>query len=83
MVVTENNIYEGASQVNRIKWYYKIEGEEKERVIENNMRILFPQELDELLHYNGFSIEAKFSNYDQSPFLPASPKQLIVCSSKK
>ena len=83
VIVTENNVYDTASQINRIKWYYKIEGEEKERVIENNMRILFPQELDELLHYNGFSIEAKFSNYDQSPFLPASPKQLIVCSSKK
>jgi ubiquinone/menaquinone biosynthesis C-methylase UbiE len=83
VVVTENNVYDAASQINRIKWYYKIESEEKERVVENNMRILFPQELDGLLHYNGFSIEAKFGDYDQSSFRSTSPKQLVVCSSKK
>lgn len=83
VVVTENNVYDAASQINRIKWYYKVESEKKGRVVENNMRILFPQELDGLLHYNGFSIETKFGNYDQSPFRSTSPKQLVVCSSKK
>ena len=78
VIVTENNVYDDASQINHIKWYHQI-GDCEEQVVENNMRILFPQELDALLHYNGFVIEHKFGNYDQSPFDSASPKQLVVC----
>jgi SAM-dependent methyltransferase len=78
VTITENNVYDAAQQINRIKWYYKI-GEGEERVVENNMRIFFPQELDGLLRYYGFAIEAKFGNYDETPFEPGSPKQLVVC----
>ena len=78
VTVTENNVYDAAQQMNRLKWYYKI-GEGEERVVENNMRILFPQELDGLLLYCGLAIEAKFGNYDETPFESTSPKQLIVC----
>lgn len=79
MIVTENNVYDSASQINRIKWYYKIESEEKERVVENNMRILFPQELGGLLRHSGFVIEKKFGDYNEAPFESGSPKQLVVC----
>jgi len=79
VLITENNIYDAAAQINRIKWYYKIGSQAEEVVEELNMRILYPQELDALLYYNGFTIEAKFGNYDESPFVSTSPKQLIVC----
>jgi len=78
VTITENNIYDTAAQINRIKWYYKV-GKEKEKVVENNMRIFFPQELDALLIYNGFTIEHKFGNYDETSFNSESPKQLIIC----
>jgi ubiquinone/menaquinone biosynthesis C-methylase UbiE len=82
VVITENNVYEKATQINRIKWYYKI-GDQTEEIIEElNMRIFFPQELDLLLYYNGFAIEAKFGNYDQTPFVSSSPKQLVVCHNR-
>jgi len=77
VTITENNIYDTAAQINRIKWYYKV-GREK-KVVENNMRIFFPQELDALLIYNGFTIEHKFGNYDEAPFNSESPNQLIIC----
>jgi SAM-dependent methyltransferase len=76
--VTENNVYDNAAQINHIKWYYKI-GDNDEFHVENNMRIFFPQELDALLHYNGFAIEAKYGNYDESQYESESPKQLVVC----
>lgn len=79
VVITENNIYDAATQINSIKWYYKIGSQADEVVEELNMRIFYPQELDALLYYNGFTIEAKFGNYDESSFVSASPKQLIVC----
>jgi len=78
VVITENNLYDTSTQINRIKWYYKI-GSEPEVMKELNMRIFYPQEIDVLLHYNGFKIEDKFGDYDETPFTSTSPKQVIVC----
>lgn len=78
VVITENNVYDTVNQINRIKWYYKIDNKE-EYSEELNMRIFYPQELDALLHYNGFIIESKFGNYNMGPFVSTSKKQLVVC----
>ena len=82
MVVTETNVYDNDTQINRIKWYSKLSNKQDEVVEELNMKMYYPQELDLLLHYNGFVIDHKFGNYDSSPFVSASPKQLIICSKK-
>jgi SAM-dependent methyltransferase len=80
VVITENNLYDSATQVNRIKWYYGLRQEGGERVESLNMRIFYPQELDGLLHYNGFVVEEKFGDYDESCFTSEAPKQIVVCS---
>jgi SAM-dependent methyltransferase len=49
VVVTENNVYDRASQINHIKLFYKLPGQEEELVEDLLMRIYFPQELDALL----------------------------------
>ncbi len=77
VVITENNVYDAATQVNHIKWYYRVGKSGDERVAELNMRVFFPQELDALLRANGFEIEAKYGDFDESPFTSASPKQII------
>jgi SAM-dependent methyltransferase len=79
VTLTECNVYDRASQVNHIKWYYSIGSQQDAYVHDLNMRIFFPQELDALLHYNGFAIEAKYGEYDETPFASASSKQLVVC----
>jgi len=43
------------------------------------IRQFFPQELDALLMYNGFTIEEKYGDYDGALFCGTSPKQLVVC----
>jgi SAM-dependent methyltransferase len=78
VVITESNVYDRATQVNRIKWYYRVGVDGEERVESLNMRIFYPQELEALLSYNGFRVEAKFGNYDRSEFMSDSPKQLVV-----
>jgi SAM-dependent methyltransferase len=75
--IEEINIYDAATQLNHIKWFYKIGG--KEEVMELNMRVFYPLELDALLQLNGFKIEEKYGNLDESPFVSDSPKQLITC----
>jgi hypothetical protein len=78
--VTENNVYDTASQVNHIRLYYQLPEQAKETVEELKMRIYFPRELDAVLGYNGFKIEAKLGDYDETPFTSESPKQLIICN---
>ncbi len=43
------------------------------------MRMYFPQELDGLLKYNGFQLEAKYGDYERSSFGSDAPKQIIIC----
>jgi len=71
--------YDSATQINAVQWYYVFPDGKEERD-ELKMRIYFPEELDMLLHYNGFVIEEKFGNYYDAPFSSDSPKQLFVCS---
>ena len=78
ILVAESHFYDAASQISRVKNYYMI-GDQKEVAVDFNMRIFYPQELDALIRYNGFTIEAKYGNYDETPFVSESPKQLIVC----
>lgn len=81
VVITESNIYDAAEQINYITWHYKIG--KKKFSYELNMRIYFPQELDELLIHNGFNIEAKYGSFKYSKFKPKSEKQIVVCGLKK
>ena len=60
VVITENNVYDKDTQINRVKWYYRIGDRTEETIAELNMRIFFPQELDLLLHYNGFTDRESF-----------------------
>jgi ubiquinone/menaquinone biosynthesis C-methylase UbiE len=79
VVVTENNVYERDTQINRLRWYYRFADQTEEIVQKVDMRIYYPQELGMLLHYNGYSVEHKFGNYDEAPFNSSSPKQIAVC----
>ena len=78
VTITENNVYDKESQINHIKLYYQI-GKREEFAVELNMRIYYPQELDNMLSYNGFDIVEKLGDFDGSPFDTDSPKQLFFC----
>jgi SAM-dependent methyltransferase len=79
VVVTERTEYDPATQVNHLTWYYTTEGGTELASVPLSLRMFYPQEIDALLEYNGFAIEDKFGNFDESVFGSASPKQLIVC----
>ena len=79
VVITENNVYDRATQVNRIKWYDRVGEDREETIRELNMRIFYPQELDGLLHMNGFVLEHKYGDVDLQPFVSESLRQITVC----
>ncbi|MBS4196078.1 class I SAM-dependent DNA methyltransferase [Lederbergia citri] len=43
------------------------------------IRYFFPQELESLLYYNGFTLEKMYGNFDLSPFKADSPLMVCVC----
>jgi ubiquinone/menaquinone biosynthesis C-methylase UbiE len=79
--IEEINVYNAATQINVVKWFYKTA--DKEKTMDLNMRVFYPQELDALLKLNGFEIEEKYGNFDESPFESDSPKQLVICTKSK
>lgn len=45
-------------------------------------RQFFPAELEALLHYNGFSIEERFGDFERGALLPDSESQIIVARAR-
>jgi SAM-dependent methyltransferase len=87
IVLEHTMLYDDASQVNRIKWYFSRRGpnglEPDFRVEDLHMRCFFPQELDLLVHSQGFEIVEKFGNFERKPFASGDPKQILVCRRNK
>jgi len=79
VTVTESNLYNPALQINHVRWFAHFHQLKKTVKADLNMRMFFPQELDMLLKYNGFSIEAKYGDYKRGAFKADSIKQLFVC----
>lgn len=76
--VREKCRYNSAMQINRVKWFFDIEGNES--VEEFGMRCYYPLEMDALLKYNGFETVHKFGSFQEEPFCETSTKQIYVCS---
>jgi SAM-dependent methyltransferase len=79
ITVAETNRYDPATQVNHITWHYQRNGEPEAWDVSLNLRMFYPQEIEALLIYNGFVIEHKYGDFEETPYGPGSPKQLIVC----
>ena len=74
--------YEKATQINRIKWHYWINGE-FHSVQNMDMRLFFPQESDSYLQWAGFEIVHKFGSFEEEAFNDNSEKQIYVLSFNK
>ena len=70
--------YENTTQINRIEWYYYINGQ-FDSMQNLDMRLFFPQELDAYLEWKGFEIIHKFGNFTEEAFKDDSEKQIFVC----
>jgi len=81
--LSENNIYDKGTQVNHIKWYYKIKGQKQEIVKDLTMRMFYPEELLALLDYNSFEVVKRFGDFSERPFHADSMLQLVVARVKK
>lgn len=70
--------YESSTQINRIEWYYYINGAFNS-IQKRNVKMYYPQELDSYLEWNGFNILHKFGSFEEEVFNGHSGKQIFVC----
>lgn len=54
-------------------------GEEQTRIAPLKLHHFFPQELESLLHYNGFKVLESYGDTDFSPLTATSPQIIYVC----
>ena len=80
VTITESSFYDCATQVSRVTLYFKFPGQTDEAVDELSIRMYYPQELEALLNYNGFRVNAKFGDFDETLFASTSTRQIIICA---
>jgi len=79
VVVSEQPSYDAKNQTLSVRWFFDIERLDQQLENTQKIRVLFPQEIEMMLNYYGFTIEHKYGDYDFSDYNSDSPKQLIVC----
>ncbi len=78
--VEETTDYDDAAQVSHTLWHYTMGGTPEIQTEQIDLRCFYPQELDMLLHYNGFRIVVKLGNYEGKPFGTGDGAQIAVCA---
>jgi len=78
--VEESRVYEPDAQLMRARLFARTGEGDWEEAGTLDMRMYFPQELDALLRYSGFRIEATYGDFDRTPFGPRSRKQIVLCA---
>jgi len=56
---------------------------ERVRVIRTAVRFTFPQELEALLFYNGFTIIREYGDWNLEPLSADSPSIIVVCRKRE
>ncbi|HEX7816135.1 class I SAM-dependent methyltransferase [Dyella sp.] len=70
--------YEAASQILAFTLHYLV-GDVQLRTKSVRMRCYFPEEMLALCRCAGLDVVRRLGNYDESPFVDGSPKQLLFC----
>jgi SAM-dependent methyltransferase len=79
----EASHYDPLQQVRNVTMLLgRIDQPEQRSAISLTQRQLFPAELEALLHYNGFAIERRYGDFDESPLGPDSEVQIVVARSR-
>lgn len=80
VTISENVRYDAATQINHLQWHYKNQTMPEEQTVSFTMRQFFPKEFDFLFQLNGFRIDYKYGDFDESDFTSDSQKQIVVAS---
>ncbi len=79
--VSRTRVYDHVAQIVHLTSYkrWHEDGQEHTRIARTALRYTFPQELLALLHYNGFSLERQYGDWNKEPLSATSPSIISVC----
>ena len=84
----ESNKYDPATQINKVRYYFRYcdihfhETDDKEYIMDMNVRLYYPQEFDYFLKKNDFVILGKYDWYDRRRFTGERGEQIYVVQPK-
>jgi len=71
--------YDSVRQVQTVRMMFqRLDKPEIERTTPLSLRCYFPEELLSLLHYNGFSVAARYGDFARGPLTETSESQILV-----
>ena len=79
--VSKTQVYDHVTQILHWQTYrrWPEDGKERTKVTRIAVRYTFPQELETLLHYNGFTIIRQYGDWNLEPLTASSPSIISVC----
>lgn len=79
--VSRTQVYDHVAQIVHLTSYkrWQEHGKEHTKTARTALRYTFPQELAALLHYNGFSIERQYGDWNKEPLSASSPSIISIC----
>ncbi len=83
LTVEETTRYDSVTQTNGTRLYFSWTDEPDFFETPLNLRVLYPQEVEAILHYNGFEIESTYGEFDYTPFSSASQGQIVVARPRR
>ncbi len=81
VTVEQSSNYDCAKQVNYATHYYSYQDKKDFFSHPVNLRMIFPQELRAIFDTAGYKIDDLYGDYNQTPFMPNSPMQIICAHS--
>lgn len=82
LVDSEQQEYDPLAQIQYYTFYnhwLHPDGRQEEQTFYTALRYVFPQEMEALLHYNGFQIRACYGSWQQEPLTAESRSMIYVC----
>ena len=82
LIATETQHYDPLTQIQHHIFHNRWidpTGQEKEETFRTALRYVFPQEMEALLHYNGFKIVDCYGDWGQEPLAATSRYMIYVC----
>lgn len=80
---SEQSAYDPVRQISQMWFHYDRAqpslSAPEEHVIQLSHRCFFPQELEALLHYNGFTVESLWGDFEGGPLHKDSESQVVIC----
>ena len=78
LTIEETIAYDHASQCTRGSFRFSYPGRTDRLVVPVDLRMLYPAELEALLHHHGFAVVARHGDWQGTPFTSASLQQNVV-----